>query len=911
MVVTQHNTLCYLSQSVVVSLIYSDQDNFNFCELDVCKEYILKILHYFLYSIIYALVYIGSIQLSHATQQNFPIPEEYIVVYHSPDEANYLSVSQRRNYARDMTQRLALSLNIELLESFGDALDGVLIRGDQTEIDELRDNSNVRYIVPNVSFQLIPQSMMQTGGPETPISWGLDRIDQREATLNNSYHYDYNGTGITAYVLDSGININHQEFSSRASSGYNSINNQQAAIDCIGHGTHVAGTIGGTQYGVAKDVNIVAVGVLNCDGYGNVANVIKAIDWLINNAETPAIANFSFSINSHLALDEAVARLIKSGVHVISAAGNNNDSACDYSPGRLPGVINVAATTITDVKADFSNHGYCVDIFAPGSNIPSANNQDVTGTKNMSSTAVSAAHVAGIAALYLQENNDLNTSELHDLILNRASTFTQFTDITLYTTNRLAFSLDRAEEPCIINCLIPISAPTTLVKNTSLIISDTTGEQKYYQIEIPDGAMNLTFITEGGDGNLDLFVQYLSPPETTTSSTTSSSSSSTTSPIPINCASILTGNNEECSFELPETGTWYVLINAFRTYSDATLRVTYEMETPVVSQHTATKDVFVQGGRSSNRSFNRSFLLAKTSSPAETRHSYLAFSFDNDQLLNKNTLVLRLYVQSTNKVARLRIRETENNWTMGDISYNNQPEIYDDSIYIDVSKADAFEWIEVDISPFLKDGSFSGSIVISNETDGAYTSLRASESGRAPSLQLTSSYTRTSHTPPAAIRTLESTDSTFVQSGYLQDRVLNIRRMILNSGYNPQNSMHGLINYDLSGIDLESSPQIFVRLRFDRLPYNAEITIQEVSADWNEDSVTWNTQPETINNKTVSQSVRRNEYRWVDVDVTSLITENNLTGAFRLNVQAPGSARVFSSGSRFTPELVITAINKE
>ncbi|PVZ72246.1 S8 family serine peptidase [Pelagibaculum spongiae] len=859
----------------------------------------MKIIHYFLYSAIYALVYIGSSQPSHATQYSTAIEGEYIVVYHSPNEKNLLSINQRKNYAREISQRLASSFNTELLKTFGDTLDGVLMRGAPAQINALRLNPNVRYILPNVVIQVNPGGMTQVDDLVTPLSWGLDRIDQREALLNNSYHYDYDGTGITAYVLDTGVNINHQEFSGRASSGYNAVDNNELALDCHGHGTHVAGILGGEQHGVAKNVNIVAVKALDCDGAGSIANIIDSIDWVVNNAQMPAVVNISAQIYDYIAVDEAVARLIASGVHVIGAAGNNNNTACSYSPGRLPGVINVGATTISDERADYSNYGYCVDIFAPGSDIPSANYATDDGIINMSGTSMAAPHVAGIAALYLEENSNLSTNQLRDLIKARASS-QLLTGINSDSPNRLAFSLVEAEEDCITNCPTPTVPPTILVENTPLVISSAENQRINFQIEIPERAINLTFTLQGGTGDIDLYVKYLTPPDINREV--------------YDCISFYSGNNERCTFASPAIGTWYLTTEAFFTSENAILTVTYdrEPETPVVSQYTVTKDVFVRGGDSSDRNFDRSFLLAQASSPADTRLSYIAFDFDNNQLSDQNTLLLRLNVKSTNKVARLRIRETENNWTVGDISYNNQPEIYDDSIYIDVSKADAFEWIEVDISPFLEDGNFSGSIVISNETNGAYTALKASESDRAPSLQLTSNSAEIRHAVPATSpRILESTDSTFVQGGYFQDRVLNINRMILNTGYNPQNAIHGLINYDLNSINIEPSSQIFVRFRFDRLPYNVDITLQEVSTNWNEDNVTWNTQPTNINNKTVTQSIQRNEYHWVDVDVTSLITEGNLTGAFRLSVQAPGSVRVFSSGSRFTPELVITTLNEE
>jgi len=245
-------------------------------------------------------------------------------------------------------------------------------------------------------------SIAATQAP-TP-SWGLDRIDQTDLPLNNSYTYpDSAGTGVTAYIIDTGIRTTHTDFGGQAVWGTNTTGDGNNT-DCNGHGTHVAGTVGGNAYGVAKNVRLVAVKVLNCAGSGSFAGVAQGIDYVTaqHAAGTPAVANMSLGAQgSDAATETAVRNSIADGVTYALASGNSNSDACNFTPARVAEAITVNASTNTDARASFSNWGTCTDIFAPGQNIVSAWNTSDSATNNISGTSMAAPHVAGGAALIL------------------------------------------------------------------------------------------------------------------------------------------------------------------------------------------------------------------------------------------------------------------------------------------------------------------------------------------------------------------------------------------------------------------------------------------------------------------------------------------------------------------------------
>jgi subtilisin family serine protease len=261
----------------------------------------------------------------------------------------------------------------------------------------------------------------QTGAP-----WGLDRIDQRNRPLNGTFVYNRTGAGVRVYIIDTGIRLTHAQFGGRALDGYDAIDGSLPAADCHGHGTHVAGTVGGSTYGVAKRVTLIAVRVLNCSGSGSTSGVIAGINWVTSqkqaNPTVPAVANMSLGGGASSALDAAVNNSINAGVTYAIAAGNSNANACNYSPARVGAALTVGATTSSDQRASYSNWGTCLDLFAPGSSITSAWYTSNTATAVLSGTSMATPHVAGVAALYLQGNTGASPSTVVSALINNATT---------------------------------------------------------------------------------------------------------------------------------------------------------------------------------------------------------------------------------------------------------------------------------------------------------------------------------------------------------------------------------------------------------------------------------------------------------------------------------------------------------
>lgn len=251
--------------------------------------------------------------------------------------------------------------------------------------------------------------------------WGLDRIDQKNLPLDSAYSYLQTGSGTTAYIVDTGILSTHQQFSGRVLSGYTAISDGNGTNDCHGHGTHVAGTVGGSTYGVAKNVSLVPIRILGCDGSGASSNVIAGLDWILKNGKKPAVVNMSLGGEANASLDSAVENLFNNGYVMVVAAGNSNTDACSSSPARVSKAITVAATDSTDTRASYSNYGSCVDIFAPGSQINSSWIGSSTATKVLNGTSMATPHVVGVVAEMLQSTPTATPQTISTNLLNQAS----------------------------------------------------------------------------------------------------------------------------------------------------------------------------------------------------------------------------------------------------------------------------------------------------------------------------------------------------------------------------------------------------------------------------------------------------------------------------------------------------------
>jgi subtilisin family serine protease len=323
-----------------------------------------------------------------------PIADSYIVVLKADAARSQGEPPSQRPLVAVLAQQLGRAHGGTVRDVYQYALKGFAVRLTAEQAEAVAADPRVDYVEADQVFQAVTT--------QSPATWGLDRIDQRDLPLNNTYNYDQTGQGVQAYIIDTGIRASHQEFAGRIGNGFTSVNDGNGTNDCHGHGTHVAGTTGGTTYGVAKQVTLHAVRVLSCAGSGSNSGVIAGVDWVTQNHVKPAVANMSLGGGISTALDQAVANSISAGVSYAIAAGNSSANACNFSPARVPSANTVGATTSTDARSSFSNFGTCVDIFAPGSGITSAWSTGDTATNTISGTSMASPHVAGALALYLQ-----------------------------------------------------------------------------------------------------------------------------------------------------------------------------------------------------------------------------------------------------------------------------------------------------------------------------------------------------------------------------------------------------------------------------------------------------------------------------------------------------------------------------
>ncbi|ROP41148.1 S8 family serine peptidase [Saccharothrix texasensis] len=336
---------------------------------------------------------------------------------------------------------------------------------------------------PAVAYVAQDQRVEALADQPNPPSWGLDRVDQRDLPLNANYGYATTAGNVHAYIIDTGIRTTHADFGGRASFDANTTGDGNNT-DCNGHGTHVAGTVGGAAHGVAKGVRLHGVKVLSCSGSGTIAGVVAGVDWVTANAQKPAVANMSLGGGANDALDEAVRRSIASGVTYAVASGNSNANACSYSPARVAEAITVNAADSSDARATFSNWGTCTDVFAPGVGITSTWSTSDTATNTISGTSMASPHVAGAAALVLAGSPGASPQQVRDALVS-AATPNKVGNPGTGSPNALLFT--GSAPP-------PQPGADTLVRGESL----GAGQAKVSQ----DGRFTLVM---QGDGNLVLY----------------------------------------------------------------------------------------------------------------------------------------------------------------------------------------------------------------------------------------------------------------------------------------------------------------------------------------------------------------------------------------------------------------------
>ncbi|MGC1379087.1 MAG: S8 family serine peptidase [Anaerolineales bacterium] len=359
------------------------------------------------------------------------VPDQYIVVY----KPGFIAAN-----AESSIRAAVAAQGGEVKFMYKAALNGYSAHLPPAALAAVRANPNVEYVESDVKIQLPSEKVNAPGATQTGVTWGLDRIDQHDMPLSISYDYDKTGAGVHVYVIDTGIRSTHVDFGGRASKDYDSVGDGQNGNDCNGHGTHVAGTIGGTTYGVAKGVQLHAVRVLDCYGEGTYSGVIAGLDWVTANHLSPAVANMSLGGPASAAVDTATRNMISSGVVLAVAAGNSSDNACNYSPARVPIAITVGATDSTDARSYYSNWGTCLDIFAPGSYVTSDWNTSDYDANTLSGTSMASPHVAGVAALYLEDHPSATISEVRNEIVGTA-TRNHVTSSGVGSINRLLYSL--------------------------------------------------------------------------------------------------------------------------------------------------------------------------------------------------------------------------------------------------------------------------------------------------------------------------------------------------------------------------------------------------------------------------------------------------------------------------------------
>ena len=358
------------------------------------------------------------------------IPNHFIVVLDQDVNGLDVDPTSEMTAAIDADQLILGTSSGRVEHVFSHALRGFSAEMTEAEAIALSNDPRVRFVEED--------SIVSIDTTQNNATWGIDRIDQVALPLSHTYTFTTTGSGVNAYVIDTGIRITHQQFGGRASVAFDAVGDGRNGIDCNGHGTHVSGTIGGSTFGVAKSVRLFAVRVLNCQGSGTNSGVIAGVDFVTRSHVSPAVANMSLGGGVSTALDTAVQNSINSGVTYAIAAGNSNTNAANSSPARVSAAITVGASTINDARASFSNFGSVVDIFAPGQNITSAWATSDTATNTISGTSMATPHVAGVAARYLQTHTTASPATVRNAIVAAAS-LNRLTGIPAGTANRLLF----------------------------------------------------------------------------------------------------------------------------------------------------------------------------------------------------------------------------------------------------------------------------------------------------------------------------------------------------------------------------------------------------------------------------------------------------------------------------------------
>ncbi|MEY5101094.1 MAG: hypothetical protein RJA36_3813 [Pseudomonadota bacterium] len=427
-----------------------------------------------------------------------PIPGQYLILFKQ-------EVADPEREGKD----IAIQAGGRVLHHYRHAIKGVAIQVSEHAAaaleNALRRNPNVESFEQDATVHINEEVNEVT---QSPATWGLDRIDHRELppTLDGQYHYNYTGKEVHAFIIDTGIRSTHTEFTdNRVKTGTTTINDGRGTDDCHGHGTHVAGTVGGSTYGVAKGVNLVPVRVLDCKGSGTWSGVVAGIDWVTQQKKTvpvaSAVGNMSLGGGYSSIVNAAVDGAVTAGVTMVVAAGNSNFNACNYSPASAPRAITVGATTSTDARSSYSNHGSCLDLFAPGSSITSAWNTSDSATNTISGTSMASPHVTGVAALALAARGDASPAAVTKFLVD-GSTKNVVGSPGPASPNRLLYSLTFGVPPTEptgrvsdISTSTSMSSKQNWRASATVTITDTSSPP----VPLPDISVSGSFSNGGGD----------------------------------------------------------------------------------------------------------------------------------------------------------------------------------------------------------------------------------------------------------------------------------------------------------------------------------------------------------------------------------------------------------------------------
>ncbi|GIG89172.1 S8 family peptidase [Plantactinospora endophytica] len=514
---------------------------------------------------------------------------------------------------------------------------------------------------PNVAYVEQNQTVRISGTQPNPPSWGLDRIDQRNLPLNNSYTYPNTASNVNAYVIDTGIRFTHNDFGGRAVSGFDAIDGG-SADDCNGHGTHVAGTVAGTAYGVAKAARIYGVRVLNCAGSGTNAQVIAGMDWVTANAVRPAVANMSLGGGASSTIDTAVNNSINAGITYVVAAGNGDtfgvrQNACNYSPARVPNAITVGATQNNDAAASFSNFGTCVDILAPGVGITSAWYTSNTATNTISGTSMASPHVAGAAAMVLSANPTWSPQQVRDYLVNN-STPNVVTNPGTGTPNRLLYVVNDAPANDFSVAVSPGTGSTTPGGSVTATVSTATTAGAAQSVTfsasgLPAGAtatFNPATVTSGASSALTIATSASTPPGTYQLTITGTGTSATRStPFTLTVTGTSTGctASNGTDVAIPDTN---VNVTSGITIAGCNRNASNTSTVAVDIVHTYRGDLVID-------------LLAPDNSAYRLKNSNLSDGADNVNA----TYTVNLSSEAANGLWRLQVRDVYG----GDVGYIN------------------------------------------------------------------------------------------------------------------------------------------------------------------------------------------------------------------------------------------------